>query len=157
MRRTVRLPTRPWIVLAALIAVLAPLPASSQITGAWLTDARDGVVDIRGCGGGLLCGYIVSILKDYGRGAAVRDELNENVKLRSRPICGLPILGKLKQLGPNTWGDGWVYDPKRGRTFSVEVSLAGSDTLSVRGYKGVRALGQTVVWTRAAPNQPKCK
>jgi uncharacterized protein (DUF2147 family) len=148
---------RARVVLASLLVLSAPAPASSQITGAWLTDVRDGVVDIRSCGGGLMCGYIQSILKDYGRGAAVRDELNENVKLRSRPICGLPILGKLKQLGPNTWGEGWVYDPKRGKTFSVEVTLTRPGTLSVRGYKGVKMFGQTVVWTRAAPNLPRCK
>lgn len=157
MRGVVRLFARPRIILASLLVISTPMSAGGQITGAWLTDVRDGVVNIRPCGSGLLCGYIQSILKDYGRGAAVRDELNENVRLRSRPICGLPILGALKQTAPKTWGDGWVYDPKRGKTFNVEVTLTRPGTLSVHGYKGIRALGKTVVWTRAAPTLPKCK
>ena len=37
------------------------------------------------------------------------------------------------------------------------LTLSRPGTLSVRGYKGVKMLGQTVVWTRAAPNLPKCK
>lgn len=154
MGGAVRSLAKPWAVVAALVVVSAP--ASSQITGSWLTDVRDGVVEIRPCGG-FMCGYIQSILKDYGRGAGLRDERNENVQLRTRPICGLPILGKLKQVGPNTWGEGWVYDPKRGKTFSVEVTLTRPDALSVHGYKGVKVLGQTVVWTRAASGLPKCK
>src|SRR5688572_26571343 len=123
MHRATKQFARPLLAFASLLAASMPIPASSQITGAWLTDVRDGVVNIRPCGGGLMCGYIQSILKDYGRGPGVRDELNEDVKLRSRPICGLPVLGQLKQLGPDTWGDGWVYDPKRGKTFSVEVTV----------------------------------
>jgi uncharacterized protein (DUF2147 family) len=157
MHRAARPFVRPLLAFASVLAVSMPIPASSQITGAWLTDVRDGVVNIRPCGGGRMCGYIQSILNDYGRGPGVRDELNEDVKLRSRPICGLPILGMLKQLAPDTWGDGWVYDPKRGKTFSVEVTVTRPDTLSVRGYKGIRTLGQTVIWTRAASNLPKCK
>lgn len=157
MHRAARPFVRPLLAFASVLAVSMPISASSQITGAWVTDVRDGVVNIHPCGGGFMCGHIQSILKDYGRGHGVRDELNEDVKLRSRPICGLPILGKLKQLGPDTWGDGWVYDPKRGKTFSVEVTVTRPDTLSVRGYRGITALGQTVIWTRAASNLPKCK
>ena len=144
--------------IALLFATGWAAPAQSQIAGtAWLTDSKDGVVEIRPCGGKLLCGYLQGILNTYGRGAGVRDELNENPKLRSRPICGVPILGKLQQTSANTWSNGWVYDPKRGKSYDVDVTLTNPNTLSVRGYVGVRALGQTVVWTRARSDYPKCK
>ena len=55
------------------------------------------------------------------------------------------------------WGDGWIYDPKTGKTWNAELTLAKPNVLSVRGYYGVKALGQTVTWTRARPNSPKCK
>jgi uncharacterized protein (DUF2147 family) len=147
-----------WLMsIASLVGAALAAPAGGQITGLWLTDQRDGVVEIRPCGGGHLCGYIQSVLNNYGKGESVRDILNENPALRSRPICGLPILGKLQQTAPGTWGNGWVYDPKRGKSFDVEVTLTQPNTLSVRGYKGIRALGQTVVWTRPASTPPKCK
>ena len=43
-----------------------------------------------------------------------RDINNASPELRSRPICGLPVLGNLKDQG-GTWSGGWVYDPRRGR------------------------------------------
>ena len=147
-----------WLSSIALLIVTAlPAPANSQIAGFWLTDGRDGVVEIRPCGGGLFCGHIRSILNDYGKGPNVQDILNEKPELRSRPICGLPVLGKLQEISFGTWGNGWVYDPKRGKAYDVDVTFSQPDALSVRGYVGVRALGQTVVWTRASSNAPKCK
>jgi uncharacterized protein (DUF2147 family) len=142
--------------LAALTAITFAANASDEVTGLWLTDERDGIVEIRPCGG-LLCGRIQTILKTYGQKPPLRDVLNEDPKLRSRPICDLPILGKLQRLSANTWGNGWVYDPKRGKTFDVDLTLAQPNVLSVRGYLGVRMLGQTVVWTRAQPGAAKCK
>jgi uncharacterized protein (DUF2147 family) len=143
--------------LASVLLAALSLTASAQsIAGSWLTDTRDGVIEIRPCAD-QMCGYVKSILNDHGQGKQVRDILNENPKLRFRPICGLPILGNLQRISPGTWGNGWVYDPKRGKGFDVEVTLTQPDTLSVRGYKAIWALGQTVIWTRAASDIPQCK
>ena len=142
---------------ASVLLAALNLPASAQsITGSWLTDTRDGVVEIRPCAD-QMCGYVKSILNDHGQGAQARDVLNENPKLRSRPICGLPILGNLQRISPGTWGNGWVYDPIRGKEFNVEVTLTQPDALSVRGYKAIKVFGQTVIWTRAASDIPQCK
>jgi uncharacterized protein (DUF2147 family) len=147
-----------WVLLAftALPAVSFAATAGGQITGLWLTDKRDGIVEIKPCGN-LFCGRIRSILLTYGQKKPIRDVHNEDPKLRSRLVCGLQVLGKLQRLSANTWGDGWVYDPTRGKTFHVEVTLARSNALSLRGYVGIKMLGETVVWTRAGSNIPKCK
>ena len=143
--------------ITLIVTTFLPSPAFSQIVGFWLTDSRDGVVEISPCGTKLLCGHIRSILKDYGKGPGVRDILNEKRELRSRPICGLAILGQLQEISRGVWSNGWVYDPKRGKSYDVEVTLTKPDVLSVRGYVGIRALGQTVVWTRSSTDVPRCK
>src|SRR5580698_1929387 len=65
--------------------------AADDISGIWLTAERDGHVEIKPCGDAL-CGYIATIL-DPAVPPDARDLYNEDSKLRSRPICGLKILG----------------------------------------------------------------
>jgi uncharacterized protein (DUF2147 family) len=144
-------------VAAAALAMAMPMAsASDPMVGSWLTDQRDGIVAIRPCGK-QLCGYVQAILSVPEPGKKLLDNRNETPALRSRPLCGLPVLGKLQKLAANTWGDGWIYDPKTGKTWRAELTLTMRDVLSVRGYYGVKTLGQTVTWTRARPNSPKCK
>ena len=77
-----------------------------------------------------------------------------NPQLRSRPICGLPILTGLKIEG-TAW-EGSVYDPHRGKTFSVEVTLKAPNTLEVHGYLGLKLMGETQIWSRALGTVPRC-
>jgi uncharacterized protein (DUF2147 family) len=130
--------------------------SGGQITGLWLTDKRDGIVEIKPCGN-LICGRIRSILLTHGQKKPIRDIQNQDPKLRSRPVCGLQVLGNLQKTSANTWGNGWVYDPTRGKTFHVEVALSRPNALSVHGYVGIKVLGETVTWTRASADVPRCK
>jgi len=142
--------------LVVLIGTSLGENASDQVIDSWLTEERDGVVEIKPCGR-FVCGYIQAILNTYGQKPPLVDVLNENPALRSRRICELPVLGKLRKLAADTWGEGWVYDPKRGKTFDVELTLRGQNELSVRGYYGVKMLGQTVIWTRLGTTPPTCR
>jgi uncharacterized protein (DUF2147 family) len=68
--------------------------------------------------------------------------------LKDQPIVGMVILTHLKKDGDG-WGGGTVLDPSSGKTYSAEVHLAdGGRTLLLRGYEGIRLLGQTVAWVR---------
>ena len=136
---------------AALLASTAA-GAADSIAGVWLGHDRDGHIEIRPCGAAL-CGYVISIL-DPSLPPNQRDVLNEKPELRARPICGLEILGDLKDEG-GAWG-GWVYDPRAGKTFDVEVKMQDAGTLSVRGYLGVKLLGETKIWTRAGKDIRRC-
>lgn len=100
-----------------------------------------------------MCGHVVSIL-DPKLPPNPHDANNENQKLRSRPICGLEVLGELKIDG-GSWA-GWVYDPRRGKTFQVDVKLKDASTLMVHGYLGVKFMGETKLWTRAGSNIRRC-
>jgi uncharacterized protein (DUF2147 family) len=126
----------------------------SDFTGVWLTDKGDGAAEIRPCGEGL-CGYIYSILVVPDPSLPPRDNRNEKPELRKRPLCGLQIMGGLKKVSTDAFGDGWVYDPETGKQYSVEITLSGK-TLAVRGYIGTKLMGKTVEWSRPASAPKKC-
>ena len=107
--------------------------------------------------GSKLCGRIVW-LKDplNAKGAPLTDGYNPNPKLRNRPICGLQILGGLARQPDGTWDEGWVYDPKVGKSYDAAIELAGQKTLILTGYKGLRLLSKSFTWTKAPETLPKC-
>ena len=143
---------------AALASVLAVGPVSattdrSAFTGFWMSELG-GAAEIRPCGEGL-CGYIYSIASLTDPSKPARDNNNVKPELRNRPLCGLQVLGSLKRVADDAFGDGWVYDPETGKQYSVEITLKGK-TLAVRGYIGTKLMGKTVEWSRASGTPPKC-
>lgn len=142
------------ICMGSVFLVPLPIRAADDISGIWLNDLRDGQIEIKPCGQAR-CGYVVSIL-DPTIPPNPHDIYNENPNLRTRPLCGLQILGDLKDDG-DAW-EGWVYDPHpdRGRTYSVEVKLQDPNTLIVHGYLGVKLLGETRLWIRDNKNFHRC-
>jgi uncharacterized protein (DUF2147 family) len=147
-----------FAVAAALLVAPPVLQANAaeraDFTGIWLTDKGDGAAEIRPCGEGL-CGYIYAILSVPDPSLPQRDNRNEKPELRKRPLCGLQVLGGLKKVSADAFGDGWVYDPETGKSYSVEITLQGQ-ALSVRGYIGTKLMGKTVQWTRTAATPKKC-
>jgi uncharacterized protein (DUF2147 family) len=150
--------SKAFVVVAALSAPVAVRCAGAaeqaDFTGIWMSDKGDGATEIKPCGE-QLCGYIYSILKVPDPQLPLRDNRNEKTELRKRPLCGLQVLGGLKKVSDDAWGEGWVYDPEAGKSYSVEITLDGS-TLSVRGYIGTKLMGRTVKWSRAPTAPPKC-
>ena len=92
------------------------------------------------------------------KGQPLLDTLNGNAKLRSRPICGLQIMGDLKPMQDGSWDRGWIYDPEQGESFDVEIRLLRDpNLLQVKGYKGLKFLSETFQWRRAsALPSPAC-
>jgi uncharacterized protein (DUF2147 family) len=107
-----------------------------------------------------ICGWIVALkVPNDDKGRPLRDGYNEDEKLRRRPICGLPVLGGLKRQPSGAYDEGWIYDPRQGKSFDVELTLKGqdrqgADRLQVVGYKGVKFLSKTFMWTRSAGASP---
>lgn len=124
--------------------------ASPAPVGVWIDHTGRGAVEIMQCGQDL-CGRIVWMQQPLdNRGQPLRDELNEDRRLRDRPICGLQIIGDLKPMRDGSWDRGWIYDPEQGESFDVELRLRGPDVLQVTGYKGLKFLSETFRWRRAA-------
>jgi len=142
-----------WMSLALFaLAPISALAADDPI-GVWLGHDKDGHVEIVPCGT-FLCGHIISIL-DPTVPPNPRDIYNEDPAKHSRPICGLQVLGNLKKES-SSWDDGWVYDPRRGKTYDAEIWLKDVNTLAVRGYIGVKFMSETKIWTRAGKDVRRC-
>lgn len=129
----------------------APPPG---LTGVWIDHTGRGAVEITPCDQGGLCGRIVWMKQPFDKnGHPLRDQLNENRRLRNRQVCGLQIIGGLQPMRDGSWDRGWIYDPEQGESFDVELRLRNPNTLQVTGYKGLKFLSETYNWKRA-PETP---
>lgn len=147
-------------------AAAPPPPAPAQAApvnpmfGLWIDHTGDGAVEIAPCAPGSkeICGRIVWLRSPTdGRGRPLADELNEDNRFRGRPICGMPVLGDLKPQPSGNYDEGWVYDPRQGKAFDVQLTLKGPDRLEVMGYKRLKMLNRKYDWTRASIALPRCE
>ena len=132
------------IGLVAAIALAASAQAAAPVTGKWVTQSKDGVVEIYQCGASI-CGKLAKFLVMPPAGAGAKDLNNPNKALRSRTILGMNILTGFKEVG-NEW-KGQIYDPKSGKTYRSVVYKGKSGNLVVKGCIGPFCQAQT--WTAA--------
>lgn len=78
------------------------------------------------------------------------DKNNPDESMRQVPLKGYRILKDFVYGGKGEWTDGTIYDPENGNTYSCVIKMKDENTLDIRGYIGVKALGRTDVWTRVA-------
>jgi len=135
-------------VLAAAVGLSSKAFAQADaIVGTWLVPDGDAKVQVYKCGD-KYCGKIVWLNEpNDAKGAPITDKNNPNEKLRTRPVLNLVIMYGVSHKGGNEWGDGKVYDPESGNTYSGSIKLE-DDKLHMRGYVGISLLGRTEVWTR---------
>lgn len=132
----------------------APPPPSP--VGIWFDDTAQGAIEIARCGE-MLCGRIVWLKEPTSEsGEPLTDELNPDPRRRQRPICGLQIIGGLEPQPNGAWDKGWIYDPKEGKSYDVEIMLRDPDRLQVKGYLGLKFLSETFIWQRAPAELPRC-
>lgn len=154
--RTTDVITAAAISAAAIILASSNAAAAGDPTGLWYDDTGRGAVEIRKCGSAL-CGNIVWLRNPTGKdGKPLTDKLNPNSKRRTRRICGLQVLGGVKPQADGSWDNGWIYDPKRGAAFDVQLTLDSPRRLRVMGYKGVKFLSKTLFWKRAPEGLTRC-
>ena len=146
-------------LLAGAVAVVpvAVGQGAPTVTGVWLDNDGKAGVEVKPCGAEM-CGNIVWLKAPLDpKGKPWTDELNSNVSMRGKPICGLQIIGGLKPAANGLWQGGWIYDPEEGKRFDLELSLENPGTLKVFGYAGVRLLSETMMWKRLAADSARCK
>jgi uncharacterized protein (DUF2147 family) len=127
---------------AALVVAGLQGPAAAQgggPNGRWLTQDRDGVIEIDACGRSL-CGRIIALFRDRPGSAVPTD-------IHGRPLCGLQILEM--NTGQGKWS-GSITDPRDGSTWQAEMRIGDDGHLHLRGYLGIPLLGRTQIWTRYA-------
>lgn len=132
------------LTVATVTLLSVSAQAAAPVTGRWITQSKDGVVEIYECGA-TICGKIAKFLVDPPAGPGAKDLNNPNKALRSRTILGMNILTGFKEAG-NEW-KGQIYDPKSGRTYRSIVYKGKSGNLVVKGCVGPFCQAQT--WTPA--------
>lgn len=134
-------------LLCSLLCISAFSQQADAILGTWLTEKKDGHVQIFKSGERYY-GKLVWMKDPYqsdGKTPKV-DKENPDASLRKRPLQQLVFLtGFVYEDG--TWKDGKIYDPESGKTYSAKMKLKGN-TLDLRGFVGFSALGRTTTWTR---------
>ena len=76
------------------------------------------------------------------------DKNNPDESMRNVPLKGYRMLKDFVYGSKDQWSEGTIYDPENGSTYSCEINMKDKNTLEIRGYIGVKALGRTDVWKR---------
>jgi uncharacterized protein (DUF2147 family) len=151
---------RRLILIFFFIVTLATMPGETRaddlqaISGFWLTDNKDGVVELYPCRE-KICGRF-HWLKDDSPEAPSFDDKNPDPELRSKPLCGLQFMGGFEPRGNGYFSSGWIYSVHDGNTYSASLTLLGINTLELRGYFLIPLFGQSRIWQRTGP-EPSCK
>jgi len=147
------------VALTATLASMSSGQAQDQPAelGIWYNHTGKGAVQVYRCmqEPKRLCGRIVWLKKKTNdSGEPLTDGRNPKAAMRSRPICGLPVLGNLQRASNGTWKGGWVYDPEKGAAYTASIQAKSGGTLAMTGYKGI--FYKTHIWKRAPADLPRC-
>lgn len=135
------------IMIMLTVCSYAAENEADAIIGEWYTEGEESVVEIYKCGDAY-CGKIIWIIEPtYPDGTNKRDKNNPDEALRDRPIVGMDIVSGFEHSRKNTWGNGTIYDPNSGKTYSCNGKLKGNK-FYIRGYVGVSFLGRTTIWIK---------
>jgi uncharacterized protein (DUF2147 family) len=136
---------------AALMCLLmAFAPANGdRLLGVWQSGSGKAGVKIEKIGTKYY-GKIVWLKEpvDPANGTPKVDKNNPDEKMRTVPLKGYRILKDFTYKDNDEWGDGTIYDPENGSTYKSVIKMKDNNTLDIRGYIGVQALGRTDTWKR---------
>jgi uncharacterized protein (DUF2147 family) len=136
---------------AAAAPKTKPAPGD-EILGEWWTEGNEGRIVMKRQRDGSFIGKTTCCLPDKpSKDRPVQDINNPNPKLRSRSTMGIIIIWKLKYEGNGEYEDGYVYNPRDGKTYRIDMEVVDRNTVEIRGYLGIPLLGQTQTWKRVQP------
>jgi uncharacterized protein (DUF2147 family) len=142
---------------AALVVAATGARAGERLDGYWIDSHGEVILRISRCGRAR-CGKVAWLKKprgpDYG---PLRDFRNSDPKLKSRFVCGLNVVTGFKKQRDGTWGDGNVYVPDQGMSFSGYAEVLGPNHVKVSGYVLLPLFGSSEVWTRINRMPPSCE
>lgn len=157
------IPALLWLGVAlpgvALPGVARAASDQETVSGWWLNQDGRAAIRIAACGD-KLCGWIEWLKEpnDPKTGQPKTDHENPDPSLRSRAVCGLPLMyGFVPDDDPGEWTEGRVYDPDSGSTYHAHLALLPDGKLKLRGYIGIPLLGRTEIWSRPATQPVPCR
>jgi uncharacterized protein (DUF2147 family) len=152
-----------WLArwLAVMMAVLAVSAAGAEagerLDGYWMDSDGEVLLQIGQCGNAR-CGKVAWLRKPRGPdGGPLRDFRNSDPRLQPRFVCGLPVVTGFKKQRDGTWGDGTVYVPDHGMSFSGYAEVLGPNHVKVTGYVLLPLFGSSEVWSRVNRKPPTCE
>jgi uncharacterized protein (DUF2147 family) len=116
---------------------------AQQVLGNWLTQDRDGIIEISVAPDRSYQGRIVGG-NDPGR----VDTTNPDPALLTERLKGHVIMQGMRYTGDGHWSTGTIRDPNNGHIYKCRMQLLAPDRLQIRGFLGVSLLGRSQVWTR---------
>ena len=130
----------------SIMLCFTPLSAHASphdVYGLWMSEAKDGHIEISDCGDGTPCGTLVWV--DPQKADTLLDLRNKDKNLRKRALVGVPIIWNFER-AKTGWKSGRIYNPEDGKTFTAHVKRQDVDHLQVKGCLGVICI--TNIWTR---------
>lgn len=144
-------------VVVAVLAAAGGARAGESLDGYWMDSDGEVLLDIGQCGNAR-CGKVAWLRKPLGPdGGPLRDFRNSDPRLQARFVCGLTVVSGFKKQQDGTWGDGTVYVPDHGMSFSGYAEVLGPNHVKVRGYVLLPIFGSSEVWTRINRRPPTCE
>lgn len=144
-----------WLGGDAALAQSKPATLTEDLLlGEWWTEGNEGRVRFTKDKEGLFRGTTTCCEHENDPKNPSRDINNPNPKQRGRSTVGIIIIWKLK-FEDGEYVDGYVYNPRDGKTYRIEAKVIDHETVKIRGYMGISLLGQNQIWKRAHPSAPK--
>lgn len=137
------------LLLSLTTLTLAAQDGADKLLGLWQPSNGKARVKIEKIGSKYY-GKIVWLREpnDPDSGEPKTDQNNPDESLRDTPLRGYRILKDFEYTGKKEWSEGTIYDPENGNNYNCVIKLKDDNTLDIRGYIGVKALGRTDVWKR---------
>ena len=132
-----------FVLFGITVIALAADDKETKILGNWLSESKDGIIQISQVAGATYEGRIIG-----GNHPGRLDDKNPDKLLRSKPLRGQIILRNLRYDGDGKWSGGAIYEPDTGRTYKCVVEVITPDSIKVRGFIGISLLGKSQTWTR---------
>ncbi len=137
------------LVAGVLTAFVQQNPEADRLMGVWEPSNGRARVKIEKIGAKYY-GKFVWLKEpiDPATGQPKTDKNNPDPSMKNVPLKGYRMLKDFVYKGNNEWADGTIYDPLNGSTYSCTIKMTNANTLDIRGYIGVSALGRTDGWKR---------
>ena len=129
-------------------STLAFAQTNTDIVGEWYNAEKDAVITLFEDGRKISGKITWMKFPNDKNGNPKTDLLNPDEKLRARARMGMVMMHSFVHIEAKVWGNGKLYDPKKGKTYSGKLTLTDKNTLDLRGYIGFSFLGRSSAWTR---------
>jgi uncharacterized protein (DUF2147 family) len=149
-----------WLASHSSVAQTAPNSAAFEkapgdaLLGEWWTENNQGRIRFTRDRDGTYRGTTTCCKPDKPTEDHPAVDLhNPNPKRRGRSTVGIVLIWKLA-FEAGEYIDGYVYNPRDGKTYRFEAKMVDKNTVKIRGYMGIPLLGQSQIWKRVQVAAP---